>query len=153
MGLAAVLHDIGKIRVAASILKSPEQLKDGEWEVMRCHTTWGADFLANRPGFEQAADVAYCHHERWDGSGYPQGIVGDAIPEAAAIVSVADAFDAMVQTRPYRQGRSVDNAIAEIVAGSGSQFSPKVVTALVHLHQSQALTTILGTNDELQSAA
>ena len=83
--------------------------------------------------------MARCHHERWDGSGYPHGLSGEDIPEAATIVSVADAYDAMVQTRPYRQGRSSEEAIAEIVAGSGSQFSPKVVRAIVRLCKEQKL--------------
>ncbi len=106
---------------------------------MKCHTTWGASFLADRPGFELAATIARCHHERWDGSGYPNGLAGEAIPEAAAIVAVADAFDAMISDRPYRARRPTAQAIQEIEACSGTQFSPKVVEALMRLSQRNAL--------------
>ncbi len=104
-GLAAVLHDIGKIRVPKAVLGSTGLLADDEWELMKQHTTWGNAFLTDRPGFELAATIALCHHERWDGSGYPEGLAGDAILEAATIVTVADAFDAMVSDRPYRAHR------------------------------------------------
>ena len=138
-GLAAVLHDIGKIRVPKSVLTSTGLLADDEWDLMKQHTTWGAAFLSDRPGFELAATIARCHHERWDGSGYPEGLAGDAILEAATIVTVADAFDAMVSDRPYRASRPFDEAVQEIVACSGSQFNPKVVEALVRLHKRNAL--------------
>ena len=139
LGLAAVLHDIGKIRVPDSLLISTGTLADEEWELMKHHTTWGAEFLAGRPGFELAATIARSHHERWDGSGYPDGLAGEAIPEAAAIVAVADAFDAMTSDRPYRPRRSVTAAMQEIMACSGKQFSPKVVQALVRLHKRKML--------------
>ena len=102
LGLAAVLHDIGKVRVPDSLLSSAGTLADEEWELMKHHTSWGAEFLAGRPGFELAATIARSHHERWDGGGYPDGLAGEAIPESAAIVAVADSFDAMTSDRPYR---------------------------------------------------
>ena len=139
LGLAAVLHDIGKIRVPESVLASEGKLSDEAWEIMKCHTTWGARFLADQPGFELAATIAQCHHERWDGSGYPNGLTGEAIPEAAAIVTVADAFDAMISDRPYRARRPTAQAVREIEACSGTQFSPKVVEALIRLYQRNAL--------------
>lgn len=134
LGLAAVLHDIGKIRVPETILLSPSQLSDAEWDVMKQHTTWGAEFLAGRPEFELAATIARCHHERWDGAGYPQGLRADEIPEAAAIVTVADSVDAMTNDRPYRTGRPVSWAVAEVVRCGGAQFNPRVVAALQRLH-------------------
>jgi PAS domain S-box-containing protein/diguanylate cyclase (GGDEF)-like protein len=139
LGLAAVLHDIGKIRVPDVVLSTAGQLTDPEWELMKQHTVWGGDFLAGRPGFELAATIARSHHERWDGGGYPDGLAGEAIPEAAAIVAVADAFDAMTSDRPYRAARSVAAAVREIVACSGKQFSPGVVQALVRLHKRRRL--------------
>lgn len=139
IGLGAVLHDIGKIRVPETILLSPSQLGDEEWELMKQHTKWGAEFLAGRPGFELAATIAAAHHERWDGSGYPLGLAGDAIPEAATIVSVADSLDAMTNDRPYRTGRPVEWAVREIKRCSGQQFSPRIVDALLRLHERQAL--------------
>jgi diguanylate cyclase (GGDEF)-like protein/PAS domain S-box-containing protein len=139
LALAAVLHDIGKIRVPDVVLSTAGQLTDPEWELMKQHTVWGADFLAGRQGFELAATIARSHHERWDGSGYPNGLAGEDIPEAATIVAVADAFDAMTSDRPYRAARSVAASVREIVACSGSQFSPKVVQALVRLHKRKKL--------------
>jgi diguanylate cyclase (GGDEF)-like protein/PAS domain S-box-containing protein len=139
LGLAAVLHDIGKIRVPDSLLISTGTLADEEWELMKHHTTWGAEFLAGRPGFELAATIARSHHERWDGGGYPDGLSGDAIPEAATIVAVADAFDAITSDRPYRPRRSVAAAMQEIMAYSGKQFSPRAVQALVQLHKRKML--------------
>jgi PAS domain S-box-containing protein/diguanylate cyclase (GGDEF)-like protein len=139
VGLAAVLHDIGKVRVPDVVLSTAGQLTDREWELMKQHTIWGGDFLAGRPGFELAATIARSHHERWDGSGYPDGLVGETIPQAATIVSVADAFDAMISNRPYRAARCVAAAVKEIVACSGGQFSPGVVEALVRLHKRRRL--------------
>jgi diguanylate cyclase (GGDEF)-like protein/PAS domain S-box-containing protein len=135
LGLAAVLHDIGKISVPDAVLSSAGTLQDDEWALMKRHTLWGAEFLSGKPGFELAASVARSHHERWDGGGYPDGLAGDAIPEAATIVTVADSFDAMTHDRPYKLGRSVEDAIQEIVACSGEQFSPRVVEALLRLQR------------------
>ncbi len=142
LGLAAVLHDIGKIRVPDVVLSTAGQLTDKEWDLMKQHTVWGEDFLMERPGFELAATIARSHHERWDGTGYPDGLVGKSIPTAATIVSVADAFDAMVNDRPYRSARSVAAAVREIVSCSGAQFSPKVVQSLARLHKQKKLVRL-----------
>jgi putative two-component system response regulator len=157
LGLAATLHDIGKIRVPESILSSPMRFDVDDWEVariwdvMKQHSVWGAEFLESRPEFELAAKVARWHHERWDGKGYPDGIAGDQIPEEVTIVTVADAFDAMVHERPYRAPRPVEEAIAEIVRYRGKQFSPAVVDALVRLHRRGALPMTI--DDARQMAA
>ena len=135
LGLAAVLHDIGKISVPDTVLSSSGSLQDDEWELMKRHTLWGAEFLSGKPGFDLAATVARSHHERWDGGGYPDGLTDGDIPEAAAIVTVADSFDAMTHDRPYKLGRPIEDAIQEIAACSGKQFSPRVVEALLRLHQ------------------
>jgi diguanylate cyclase (GGDEF)-like protein/PAS domain S-box-containing protein len=139
LGMAAVLHDIGKISVPDAVLSSTGRLDAEQWEIMRRHTVWGAQFLAGKPGFRLAAQVARSHHERWDGRGYPDGIEGDEIPEAAQIVTVADSFDAMTHDRPYRLRRPVTEAIGEIIACSGKQFSPRVVAALVRLYERDEL--------------
>jgi len=133
-GMAAVLHDIGKVRVPDSVLAHSGALTAEHWELMRSHAVWGEELLAGCEGFELAATVARCHHERWDGGGYPSGLAGEAIPEVATIVSVADSLDAMISDRPYRRGRPLEQAIAEVVAASGKQFSPKVVAALCRLY-------------------
>ncbi len=141
LGLAAILHDIGKISVPDAVLSSPRRFDTEDWdvvqmwEVMKQHSVWGADFLVGKPGFELAAAIARWHHERWDGGGYPDGLMGEQIPERVAIVTVADAFDAMISDRPYRAGRPVSAAVREITSCSGRQFSPKVVAALVRLQE------------------
>lgn len=148
LGLAAALHDIGKISVPDSILSSTRRFDSEDvevvqmWEVMRQHSVWGAQFLSGRPGFELAASVARSHHERWDGTGYPDGLQGDEIPERVAIVSVADALDAMISDRPYHSGRPSAVAVQEIVRCSGLQFSPRVVAALVRLHDARELPSM-----------
>jgi HD-GYP domain-containing protein (c-di-GMP phosphodiesterase class II) len=139
LGLAAVLHDIGKIRVPDIILASTGRLGGSEWELLARHSGWGEELLAGTPGFELAATIARSHHERWNGGGYPDRLAGEAIPEAATIVAVADSFDAMISDRPYRSARSVAAAVREIVRGSGQQFSPKVVEALLRLHKRRVL--------------
>jgi len=145
LGLAATLHDIGKISVPDVVLSSPMRFDTDDWEAaalwetMKRHSVWGAEFLDGRAGFELAARVARWHHERWDGGGYPDGLRDGEIPEEVAIVTVADALDAMISDRPYRLGRPISAAVAEIERCSGRQFSPKVVDALVRLHQRRAL--------------
>jgi PAS domain S-box-containing protein/putative nucleotidyltransferase with HDIG domain len=149
IGLAAVLHDIGKIRVPEAILTRASSLGPEQWDVMKQHTVWGMDFLATRDRFLLAAQVARSHHERWDGGGYPDGLAGTQIPEEVAIVTVADSFDAMISQRPYRQPWPVQRAIAEIKSCSGSQFSPRVAEALIHLYETGQLplshSTIINT--------
>jgi len=152
LALAAVLHDIGKIRVPDIVLGSSSKLAESEWVLMKQHTIWGSEFLAGQQGFGLAATVARSHHERWDGGGYPSGLCGDEIPEAAQITSVADAFDAMTNDRPYRLGRPAEEAIGEIVGCSGTQFSPRVVAALVRLCENGALPFFEQDEHDLQAA-
>ena len=135
LGLAAILHDIGKLSVPEAVLSRADKLDEGEWEQMKQHTVWGAAFLGSRPGFTLAASVARSHHERWDGAGYPDGLAGNDIPEEAAIVTVADSFDAMTHGRPYRAGRAIGDAVEEVRRCSGTQFSPRVVDALLRLYE------------------
>lgn len=152
IGLASVLHDIGKIRVPDAVLASTGTFGAEERGVMSRHTVWGYELLRGRPGFELAANIARWHHERWDGTGYPDGLAGDAIPEPVCIVSVADAFDAMTGERPYRARMEVCDAIAEIRRNAGSQFSPRVVAALVQLYERDELPC-RGGERELRDAA
>lgn len=144
LGLAAVLHDIGKIRVPDRILGRRGLLSATEWRVIQRHTVWGSDLLSGTPDFRLAALIARHHHERWDGTGYPDGLAGPDIPEAAAIVSVADALDAMISPRPYRPSLRIEAAVAEIEANAGTQFSPAVVHALLDVATSGALDATLG---------
>jgi putative two-component system response regulator len=128
----AALHDVGKIVIPDSILRKPGPLTPEEFAVMRTHTTVGAEMFGTVTHSEtiaMAATIARSHHERWDGSGYPDGLAGEQIPIAARIVAVADVFDALVTNRPYRDALSEEEAIAVIDAGAGAQFDPAVVEA------------------------
>ena len=153
LGLAAVLHDIGKIRVADSILARNGPLPAEDWEIMKQHTIWGAELLVGRPGLELSGTIARSHHEQWDGSGYPDGLAGEAIPEQVSIVTVADAFDAMTHDRPYQASRSLEEAVREIARCSGQQFSPRVVEALQRLHRRNALPFPIAQAREDRAAA
>ncbi len=128
---AAPLHDIGKIGVSDTILLKPGRLTEGDFEVMRTHTIIGERILSgsNVPVLQLAATIALSHHERWDGKGYPNGLAGDEIPLPGRIISVVDVFDALTHDRPYKQAWSVDAALDEILANSGTQFDPAVVDA------------------------
>ncbi len=129
--LAAPLHDTGKIGVPSEILKAPRALTKEEWVLMRRHTEIGAQILQNGNGeiFVMARDVALSHHERWDGAGYPHGLRGAAIPEAARLVAVADVFDALTMQRPYKTAWSLPDTCAHILAGAGQHFDPEMVAA------------------------
>ena len=133
--IAGLLHDIGKIGVSESILCKAEKLTDEEYEVMKSHTTRGAEILAPLTGFEEVINGVKYHHERYDGKGYPDGLKGEEIPIVAAIIAVADTFDAITTDRSYRKGLSREVAIEEIKKYSGKQFNPKPVQAILELYQ------------------
>src|SRR5262249_5530385 len=122
------LHDIGKIGIDDAILRKPGKLTPDEFETMKTHTTKGAAFLARFPDLAPAVPIARSHHERWDGTGYPDKLKGADIPRLARIVAVADAFDAMTSDRPYRKGLSSDIAFAEVEKQQGRQFDPECAT-------------------------
>jgi diguanylate cyclase (GGDEF)-like protein/putative nucleotidyltransferase with HDIG domain len=127
--LAGVLHDIGKIGVADSILFKPGPLDDEEWEELRSHPEIGARLLSG-PGLADLRAWVLAHHERLDGTGYPMGLSDGEIPLEARIIAVADAFEAITSDRPYRAGRSGEEALAELRNCAGTQFDPQVVDAL-----------------------
>jgi putative nucleotidyltransferase with HDIG domain len=128
--VAARLHDIGKIGVPDTILHKPGPLDPGERAIMERHAVWGAEILLRTPGLELAADVVRAHHERWDGGGYPAGLVGEEIPLAARIVGACEAYRAMRSTRPYRGALSSARSLALLEQAAGTNFDPGVVTAL-----------------------
>jgi HD-GYP domain-containing protein (c-di-GMP phosphodiesterase class II) len=128
---AAFLHDIGKVRVHEEILTKPGPLDAGEWGEMQQHPYYSYSILAHVESLREAAEIVYCHHERYDGMGYPRRLRGVEIPLEARIFSVADAYDAMVSERPYRPAASHFNAVREIIRHSASQFDPQVVAAFV----------------------
>jgi HD-GYP domain-containing protein (c-di-GMP phosphodiesterase class II) len=109
------------------VLNKAGPLDDGEWEVMRARPLLGVQMVAGIKSLGHAVEVIRCHHERWDGKGYPGGLAGEAIPLGARIFAVADAFDAMTSDRPYRRALPFEQACREIADGAGSQFDPAVV--------------------------
>lgn len=136
---AAPLHDVGKIGIPDNILLKPGKLTAEEFTFIKTHTSIGAAILAQHHTslLQQASSIALTHHERWEGSGYPQGLAGENIPLAGRIVSVADVFDALTHERPYKKAWAVEDAILEIQRHSGTQFDPRVVAAFSSLTRSQ----------------
>jgi putative nucleotidyltransferase with HDIG domain len=130
---AGLLHDIGKIGVPDLVLMKPASLTDAEWEAMRRHPVVGAQIVAPFEFFARAAPLIRHHHERWDGSGYPDGLVGPSIPLGARIVAVADVFDALTSTRPYRVAISPDAALEHLAAEAGRTLDPDVVSIAVQV--------------------
>lgn len=124
---AAMLHDIGKIGVPEHILSKNGPLDPAEWEMMRLHPIVGASIVSSLEGINHIAPIIYSHQEKYDGTGYPQGLMGDSIPLAARIVSVVDAYEAITSNRVYRKARSHSDAISELEKMGGKQFDPKVV--------------------------
>jgi diguanylate cyclase (GGDEF)-like protein len=129
--LGALLHDIGKIRVPESLLNKPGALSDEEWALMRTHPEAGERILAPIASLADVLPIVRGSHERWDGSGYPDRLAGEAIPIGARIVAVCDAFRAMVEPRPYRPARGREEALEELAANAGRQFDPDCVEALL----------------------
>ena len=131
MWVAGLLHDIGKIGVPDTILKKPDGLTPDEFEVMKRHPRIGAAILERSPFLRPAVEGVLHHHERWDGRGYPDGLRGEEIPLEGRILAVADAYDAIVTTRAYRDRRDPEAAVEELRRCAGTQFDPAVVEAFV----------------------
>jgi HD-GYP domain-containing protein (c-di-GMP phosphodiesterase class II) len=133
--LAACLHDVGKFFVDKAILRSPFALSEKSRALMQTHTTKGEALLANAscPTIRRAAQVARHHHERWDGTGYPDRLKGDDIPLLARITALADVYDALRSERSYKQAWSHEDAAAEIAAGRGTQFDPRLTDVFLQM--------------------
>jgi HD-GYP domain-containing protein (c-di-GMP phosphodiesterase class II) len=135
--VAALLHEIGKIGVPDAILKKDGKLTDDERAVMNKHPEYSWSILRLFPGLDKASLYALHHHESYDGKGYPGGLKGEEIPVGSRIVSVIDAYDAMISNRCYRKGVSHEEAVRRLIAGSGSQFDPLVVQAFVEIAEQE----------------
>jgi putative two-component system response regulator len=138
MRRAAPLHDIGKIGISDAVLLKPGPLTDDEFDHIKTHTTIGADLLADSaiPILQAAHVIALTHHERWDGSGYPNGLRGAEIPRHGRIVAVADVFDALTHERPYKRAWPIDQALAEMSSQRGRHFDPDIIDVFVTLVES-----------------
>jgi HD-GYP domain-containing protein (c-di-GMP phosphodiesterase class II) len=130
---AASLHDIGKVAIPDAILSKPGPLTKAEWQEMRRHPAVGYQMVKDVPFLGAAAEIILCHHEHFDGTGYPCGFQGGEIPLGARIFAVVDAYDAITSDRPYRKARPHQYALEEIERNAGSQFDPQVVEALLRL--------------------
>lgn len=126
---AAPMHDVGKIGIPDSILLKPGKLDKEEWEIMCRHPEFGAQIIGQHDSrlLQLASTIALSHHEKWDGSGYPKGLVGEEIPLEARIVAIADVYDALTSKRPYKEAWSAEKAIETIVQNAGSHFDPALV--------------------------
>jgi HD-GYP domain-containing protein (c-di-GMP phosphodiesterase class II)/ABC-type amino acid transport substrate-binding protein len=135
MGADSILHDLGKLGISDYILLKPSKLTEDESEIMKQHTSIGAKIIGDDKWFAQARQIALLHHERWDGSGYLQGLRGKAIPLAARIVAVADVFDALISKRAYSEPWSLEKVIDKMKQKTGSHFDPKIFAAFLSLYQ------------------
>ncbi|SDY05384.1 putative two-component system response regulator [Allochromatium warmingii] len=133
--LAAPMHDTGKIGIPDAILRKPGKLDADEWTIMRTHSQLGHDILvsSDAPIFQLAAEIALCHHEHWNGGGYPHGLSGEAIPESARIVAIADVFDALTMKRPYKEAWPIEQTLATMQVSSGEQFEPRLMTCFIEI--------------------
>ncbi len=130
----ALLHDIGKMGIPDSILLKPGPLSEEEWNIMRQHPIYAYKLLSPIPYLKPALDIPYCHHEKWDGSGYPRGLQGDEIPLPARIFAVADVWDALRSDRPYRSELEDEKALQHISSESAAHFDPIVTTVFLTMH-------------------
>lgn len=133
MSEACKMHDIGKIGIPDGILLKPAKLNDEEWEIMKTHTLKGADILKDSPSddLKLAEEIALTHHEKWDGTGYPNGLKGENIPLSGRIMALIDVFDALLNDRPYKKAWDFEQTVFYIQTESGRHFDPKIVSAFM----------------------
>jgi putative nucleotidyltransferase with HDIG domain len=148
-----LLHDIGKLAVPDAILTKPDRLTADEFELIKRHPAEGARIVGRLGRLKDAVPVIYNHHERWDGTGYPDGLAGDAVPLEGAIVALADAWDAMTTDRPYHRALTTSEAFSEISAGRGTQFAPVVVDAFFAAVRRRPVEFRLAAQPELLASA
>jgi HD-GYP domain-containing protein (c-di-GMP phosphodiesterase class II) len=150
--IAALLHDIGKVGIPDAILRKPGKLEPEEYVLMKKHPEYGWAVLRVLPGFERAALDILHHHESFDGTGYPAGLKANEIPIVSRIVSVIDAFDAMVSSRPYRKGLPHEEAMRRLILASGTQFDPEVVKCFLSFAQSEMADVFAAAGTSISSA-
>jgi putative two-component system response regulator len=150
------LHDIGKVGIPDHILLKPGKLSPDEWEIMKHHARYGSDAIelaekdAEKPVefLNMAKDIAHYHHEKWDGSGYPEGLTGDAIPIPARLMALADVFDALISQRVYKPPFPLEKAVSIIREGRGSHFDPDITDAFLALQNEFQAIALLHADSE-----
>jgi HD-GYP domain-containing protein (c-di-GMP phosphodiesterase class II) len=150
---AGELHDIGKAAIPGAIVNKPGPLNDDEWKLILRHTIAGERILSAAPALGPVAQLVRSCQERWDGTGYPDGLAGDDIPFGSRIVYVCDAFDAMTSNRPYYRARGAEEGLDELQHGAGTQFDPFVVQTFVAAWREVVVATDDGPGGELVSGA
>jgi HD-GYP domain-containing protein (c-di-GMP phosphodiesterase class II) len=150
--IAALLHDIGKVGVPDAILRKPGKLEADEYALMKKHPEYGWAVLRMLPGFERAALDILHHHETFDGKGYPAGLKETEVPIVSRIVSVIDAFDAMVSSRPYRKGLPFEEAVRRLIVASGTQFDPVVVQCFLSFARTEMAGVFAAAGTSVSSA-
>jgi putative nucleotidyltransferase with HDIG domain len=135
----AILHDVGKLAIPDHVLLKPGPLTEEEWAVTKKHPVYAYEWLSGIPFLRKALDIPYAHHERWDGSGYPRGLKGEAIPLSARIFAVVDVYDALTSDRPYRKAWPKEKALAYLREQAGRQFDPQVVATFLRLVEEEGL--------------
>lgn len=133
----ALMHDIGKIYIPQQILKKPDTLSEEEWTLMRRHPTFAYNLLSTNKSFAVIKNVAYCHHERWDGNGYPRGLQGDDIPLSARIFAIVDVWDALCSDRPYRKAWPLEKVRTYIADQAGRHFDPQIAETFLDMDLSR----------------
>jgi putative two-component system response regulator len=129
----ALLHDVGKLGIPDSILHKPDKLTEEEWKVMRMHPVYAHQWLASIAFLLPALDIPYCHHEKWDGTGYPRGLIGEQIPITARLFALVDVWDALCSDRPYRRAMPRADALEYIRTQAGSHFDPELTKVFIQL--------------------
>jgi HD-GYP domain-containing protein (c-di-GMP phosphodiesterase class II) len=150
--VAALLHDIGKIGIPDAILQKPAKLTDAEYDLMKKHPEYGWAVMRHIPGMERASLMILHHHERYDGKGYPAGLKGEEIPIGSRIVCVIDAFDAMVSSRPYREGLPFEEAERHLLEARGTQFDPAVVDIFIPLARAEMFSVFAAAGTSVSAA-
>jgi HD-GYP domain-containing protein (c-di-GMP phosphodiesterase class II) len=131
--VACLFHDVGKIKTPDSILLKPGSLTESEWEIMQKHPVYAYQLLSPIPYLRPALDIPYYHHEKWDGTGYPNGLKGAQIPLAARVFAIIDVWDALRSDRPYRPAWSYERSLEYIRSHTGINFDPQVVVAFLRM--------------------
>lgn len=152
MGVMSILHDIGKMYIPDVILKKPGKLDPAEWEIMKRHAEYGVRILGDNPFYAVAREIAACHHENVDGTGYPEGLRGDEIPLSARIAKTADIFDALTSRRPYKEPWAVEKALDWMDSQSGTQLDAAVVQGFHRIHDLGVVAAIMQKFQTTESA-